>query len=214
VLGGARDTDVLLEHLRARVADLPSSEEPGGSAILDGLIQADKEAHAAVLEALRGERYAMLLEDLVVAANEPPLAPRASEPASAALPSLARGPYRALAKAVRGAGREPSDESLHRIRILAKRARYAAEAVAPAVGSDATRFAEAAAELQRLLGDHQDAVVAAAWLRGWAANGGSPDAAFAAGTIAGLELAAAAAMRDGWRRTWRRLHDPKLRRWM
>jgi CHAD domain-containing protein len=154
------------------------------------------------------------LEGLVFAANEPPMGPEASLPAREVLPALARGPYRVLRKAVRKAGRDPVDESLHRIRILAKRVRYASEAVAPSVGSPALRFAEAAAQLQGLLGEHQDAVVAAAWLRTWSAGGASSDAAFAAGTIAGLERARADAMRTGWRRLWRRLDDPKLRRWM
>lgn len=214
VLGGARDTDVLLDRLRGRVEALSELEQPGGAVVLDALTVADKEAHAAVLDALRGDRYAVLLDGLVAAANEPPMGPEASAPAKEVLPALARGPYRALRKAVRAAGRDPLDESLHRIRIHAKRARYAAEAVAPAVGSPALRFAEAAAELQRLLGEHQDAVVVAGWLRTWSAGGASPDAAFAAGTIAGLERAQADALRSDWRRVWRRLHDPKLRRWM
>lgn len=214
VLGGARDTDVLLERLRGRVEGLPDLEQPGGAVVLDALTVADKEAHAAVLDALRSERYADLLEGLVVAANGPPLAASASVHAREALPPLVRGPFRSLEKAVRRAGKDPSDEALHRIRICAKRARYAAEAVAPAVGAPASRFAEVAAELQGVLGEHQDAVVAAGWLRSWAASGTSIDAAFAAGTIAGLERAEAEAMRKGWRRVWRRLDDPKSRRWM
>lgn len=214
VLGGARDTDVLLERLHGRVERLPDSEGPGGAVVLEALTMADKEAHAAVLDALRSDRYAVLLDGLVVAANEPPLTPDASAKAGDALPVLVRGPYRSLAKAVAKARRDRSDDALHRVRICAKRARYAAEAVAPAVGNPAMRFAEAATELQRLLGEHQDAVVAAAWLRDWVAAGTSPDAAFAAGTIAGLERAEADAMRRGWERVWRRLEDPKMRRWM
>ena len=51
------------------------------------------------------------------------------------------------------------------MRIRAKRCRYAAEAVAPAVGKRPERFAKAVAELQDVLGEHQDAVVAGQWLR-------------------------------------------------
>lgn len=214
VLGGARDTDVLLERLEGRVASLPSTEQPGGAVVLEALTMADKDAHAAVLDALRSERYAVLLEGLVAAAKEPPFLEGASAKAREVLPGFVQGPYRSLAKAVRKARRHPTDEALHRVRICAKRARYAAEAVEPAVGDPAARFAEAATELQRLLGEHQDAVVVAAWLRGWAATGIGADAAFAAGTIAGLEWAEADAMRRGWERVWRRLEDPKLRRWM
>jgi CHAD domain-containing protein len=214
VLGGARDTDVLLDRLRARVEGLPEAEQAGGAVIVDALTLSDKEAHAAVLDALRSDRYAALLENLVAAALAPPLTAAAQERAAIAMPALARGPARALAKAVRRAGNDPTDAVLHDIRIRAKRARYAAEAVAPAVGRQATRYAEVAAELQGLLGEHQDAVVAAAWLRTWAAGSASPDAAFAAGSIAGLERADAVELRRGWRKVWRRLDDPKLRRWM
>ena len=46
------------------------------------------------------------------------------------------------------------------VRIGAKRVRYAAEAVASAVGKEAKRFARAVEGFQEVLGDHQDAVVA------------------------------------------------------
>ena len=58
----------------------------------------------------------------------------------------------------------PSDEgrdtAIHEARKAAKRARYAAEAAVPAVGSTAKRQATQAKELQQLLGDHHDSVVA------------------------------------------------------
>jgi CHAD domain-containing protein len=45
-------------------------------------------------------------------------------------------------------------------RKAAKRARYAAEAAVPAPGSAASRQAAAAKDLQQVLGDHHDSVVA------------------------------------------------------
>jgi CHAD domain-containing protein len=104
---------------------------------------------------------------------------------------------------VKEAGTGPSDEQLHAIRIRAKRVRYAAEAVAPMMGKPARRFAEAAARLQTVLGEHNDAVVAEAWLRSWAAERRSGDAAFAAGMLAGIERAAAQTAREGWRKAWK-----------
>src|SRR5207249_8923743 len=91
--------------------------------------------------------------------------PDADQPAKDVLPKLAGGPWRRLRSAVRQLPENPTDPELHRIRILAKRARYAAEAVAPIVGADATAFARAAAKLQTVLGEHQDSVTAQAWLR-------------------------------------------------
>lgn len=50
--------------------------------------------------------------------------------------------------------------AIHEARKATKRARYAAEAAVPALGSTASRHAAQAKELQQLLGDHHDSVVA------------------------------------------------------
>ena len=52
------------------------------------------------------------------------------------------------------------DLALHRARKSARRARYAAEAAAPAVGLPARKFARAMKRVQSVLGEHQDAVLA------------------------------------------------------
>jgi CHAD domain-containing protein len=103
------------------------------------------------------------------------------------------------------------DEELHHTRILAKRARYAAEAAAPVVGQEAQRFAKAAAGLQTVLGEHQDAVVAQGWLR---ANAGGGRRALAAGQLLARESARAAAARADWPRAWKLLNRKKLRAWL
>ena len=66
--------------------------------------------------------------------------------------------------------------------------RYAAEALTPVVGKPAKRFASRAAALQTVLGEHQDAVMATAWLREQAA-GTTSRAAFTAGVLAGVRPA-------------------------
>ena len=83
---------------------------------------------------------------------------------------------KALGKPVRRAARrlqralaavpaaEDRDAAIHEARKTAKRARYAAEAAVPALGSTASRQAARAKELQQLLGDHHDSVVARAVL--------------------------------------------------
>ena len=58
--------------------------------------------------------------------------------------------------------------------------------------------------LQTILGEHNDAVVAGAWLRTWAAGRRSGDAAFAAGMLAGIERSAARDARERWRKAWKR----------
>ena len=57
------------------------------------------------------------------------------------------------------------DEHLHEVRKLSKRARYAAEAAAPAVGEPARALAAAMASIQDALGRHQDSVQAIRLLR-------------------------------------------------
>ena len=120
--------------------------------------------------------------------------------------------WRRLERRCRKVGRRSTDAELHRVRILAKRARYAADALAPAFGRPAERFADAAADLQDLLGDQHDAVVAAAWLRS-TAIGSSPAVAFAAGLMSQQEKVLARKKRKSWRRAWKKLDRPKMRFW-
>jgi CHAD domain-containing protein len=105
----------------------------------------------------------------------------------------------------------PLDAELHLVRIRTKRVRYAAEAVAPVFGKRASAFARGAAELQGTLGEHQDAVVAQAWLREESA--GSPRRAFVAGELVTIEREAADRARERWRGEWKRLDRKRLRFW-
>jgi len=203
VLGEARDADVLLGRVRARTATIPPPEAPGAAAVIEGLEHRRKEAHIALIEALRSDRYVTLLDRIVEAAEAPALLPDADEPVRLIATDLLRGPWRHLRRAVASAGKRPSDAELHTIRIRAKRVRYAADTLAPLTGRPARSFAEAAAGLQRVLGEHNDAVVAEAWLRTWAAEHRSGDAAFAAGMLAGLERSTAVEARVRWRKAWK-----------
>ena len=144
-------------------------------------------------------RYIDLLERLVLATNSPATLPEAEEPALKVLPPLAASPWRRLRSAVNQLPDPPTDPELHRIRILAKRARYAAEAVAPVAGSAAAAFGRAAAKLQTILGEHQDSVTAQAWLRGARISGRR---AFVAGELIAMEHVAAEDARAKWPRVW------------
>lgn len=214
ILGKVRDGDVMLERMRRRAAQLPETNHRGAARVLTTLEVARDEAHAELLDALRSERYLSLLDRLVVAANAPALLLEADLPAPAVLPGLVRRPWRSLAKRVRALGEDPTHEELHDIRIRTKRVRYAAEAVAPLVGRQARAFAAAAAGLQEVLGDLNDAVVAESWLREWARGSRSMQGVFAAGELAGLERAAAERYRTRWEKAWKELSSPRLRSWM
>jgi CHAD domain-containing protein len=90
---------------------------------------------------------------------------------------------------------DPAAPELHQVRLLAKRARYAAEAVVAVNGRDARRFAKAITGIEEVLGDMNDAEVA--WLP-LAAVDVDPFAAFTAGELASHFRGAADAHRRGW----------------
>jgi CHAD domain-containing protein len=207
VLGTVRDADVMLQRMRQLADGLADASRGRAAPVLSTLEEAREEARSELLEALAGSRYLALLDELVEAANAPMLAREAQTPAKDALPRLVRQPLRALRRQVKGFRGEPSEDELHQVRIRAKRVRYAAEAVAPIVGRRARAVARAAAGLQEVLGEHQDAVVAERWLRAWAQRCRSVSTAFAAGELAGLELAAARSARARWRDAWQALSD-------
>ena len=163
-------------------------------------------AHLALLQVLRSDRYLDLLDRLIEAAKAPALLEsKAQRRATKALPPLVRRARHTLEKHAALLPDAPADEDLHRIRILAKRCRYAAEACAPSLGAGTHRLASAASDLQDTLGELNDAVVAERWLRDWTAHTRSPSGAFAAGELAELERAAARDARSRSRQSWKRL---------
>jgi CHAD domain-containing protein len=209
-----RDGDVMLERMRARVQGLGEARARGGAEVVASLAADRDRAHAALLTTLRDRRYVALLDRLVAEANAPALTPGAWRPAASVVGSLVHRPWRRLVKQHKALGEKPRHEDLHLLRIRAKRVRYAAEAVAPVVGKPAKQFAAAAADLQDVLGELNDAVVAERWLRAWAATEGrSADAVAAAKALAKLERADARRLRSEWRPVWKRLVEPELRAW-
>jgi hypothetical protein len=62
-----------------------------------------------------------------------------------------------------------------------------------------------------VLGSHQDAVVAGAWLRQTATA--EPELAFVAGQLDALEALAAREARRTWPEAWKKLSRKKLRFW-
>ncbi len=210
-LGAVRDTEVLLELLRSKVARLADGDRPIGEELLAQLVHRWEDTRVELLAALRSDRYARLLDQLVDAARAPALLDRADGPAREILPPLARGPWRRLRKAVEALPEDPPDEQLHAVRIRAKRCRYAAEAVAPALGRPARRFSKAVAALQDVLGDHQDAVIAAGWLRGVAQQAERGDHVFVAGMLTGLIREVEHQTRDAWPAAWKAARRSRLR---
>jgi CHAD domain-containing protein/adenylate cyclase class IV len=160
LLGPVRDLDVLLDRLGREVPTL-GTEERAGRELLLGLEAAREEARQHLLEALESPRYRALLDAFSTAVASPP---RLGQGASG--DALAREAFRRLRRDAERLPAEPSDEELHRLRIEAKRARYAAELAALGGGAPARRAVDALKRLQDVVGEHQDTVVAEERLRG------------------------------------------------
>ncbi|MBO0729380.1 MAG: CYTH and CHAD domain-containing protein [Acidimicrobiaceae bacterium] len=198
LLGDIRDADVLGERFEARRARLSGVEQAMLDELLARVTSQRLAAYDRVDEAMASERYHALLERL---AAPPPF--RMTEPAAAALGPRIRGAWRKLRREVRAAGPQPSDTDLHQIRIRAKQLRYAAEASAPVLGRSVGRLAEAAADLQTVLGDHHDAVVAEEWIRQATVRVRGKGRLLVAGELIGFERVDAAAAKAKWPRAWK-----------
>lgn len=212
-LGVVRDLDVLLARLRRDAISLDPLDRAGADAVLAQALQDRAEAYERLLTALRTPRCAALLEETARLAAAPPFKAReANRSAAEVLPRLVRGPLKDLQREVRKQGGSPDDEGLHRIRISVKRVRYAAELAAPAVGRKAGRGARGLADVQRVLGEHNDACVAGLRLRDLGSRTGQPGA-WAAGLFGGLQLARAARCRKRFPAVWAQANATKRWRW-
>lgn len=211
-LGGVRDTEVMIERLDERAADLPPDEQYLAQTAVDKELGAritDARAHA--LAALRSERHRQLLVDLVEAVSDPQLTPLADQSCAEALPPLVEKTWKRLAKDVADLHLDSPAYPWHETRIAAKKARYAAEAVEPVFGRPAKELVKALEEVTEILGDHQDAHVAQTTLKTLAAEA-DIDAAtgFALGLLYALEIDYEMNLRREFRRLWPRIkkvHD-------
>jgi CHAD domain-containing protein len=208
LLGAVRDADVLGARLQRAVDGLPAVDRVAGQALVDRLAGQRAADLAALLVELRDPAHAEFLVDLVDAVGAPRYAGDVPDgPARKAAAHFAAKPWRKLRKEARRlhAG-DATDEELHRLRIRAKRARYALESVEPVIGKPARRLARRIAELQDVLGDHHDTAVAEEWLRAAAGDPALPrSAAVAAGELVAVERAERAELRAAWPGAWSRV---------
>ncbi|HTW21040.1 MAG TPA: CHAD domain-containing protein, partial [Mycobacteriales bacterium] len=216
-LAGARDNEVLLERLLRDLDRVPTQLVLGPvRARIEHVVGSDLVAGGdQVLETLRSERYVVLLERLVDAAWEPMTSPAADEPVADVLPGLVGLAWDRLAKNAKRLKRADAVElDWHRVRIDAKQLRYSCDAVAPMFGKPARRLSEQAERVQEVLGEHQDAVLAADLLFGMASAKGAGMTAFTLGVLHAHQTAAADAARAEFRHVWADASRPNLRRWL
>ena len=170
------------------------------------------------LAALEGARYFAMQDAIDALLADPPLTGRAGRPASASCPRRAAG-LPAHARGMTAVEQQPDGEqrdlALHQTRKAAKRLRYATEAAEPAVGKPAKRLRKQLKPVQKLLGDHQDTVVARPVLREFGAqaqlDGGN---GFTFGLMHGTEAARAERAEPRLPTSWKRMRRPKYTRWL
>ncbi len=175
-LGAVRDLDVFTEYMESESQELGPDAASAEKLLLP--LQAERERARERLRAtLEEPRYYRLL-DTLEAAIEAPRARRSDVPVE----KLARKEFRRFRKRARRFA-SMGDHELHKLRIHAKRARYAAELAEPARRRPASGFIEAATEVQDILGRHQDAVVAAGRIRHLADTTADQGTTLAAGRL-------------------------------
>ena len=195
LLGQVRDREVLSRRLTELIADLPVDQVRGPveAEITKTLATEHDDATRRLNEAMRTRRYQHLVRLLRGWKTAPPLSDAAdAEDKSAG--KYVKEAKRKADKRLRKAGGDV--DRLHQARKAAKRLRYAAELVEPA-DNRMKGIARDAKELQTLLGEHQDSIVAAGFLARMssAGNGEIGESAFTYGILTANELHRAAEIR-------------------
>jgi CHAD domain-containing protein len=217
LLGHVRDADVLGLRLRRAIDDLPPRDQRTASMLLERLADQRARAYGELHAELVSDAHREFLTRLAGQVARPVFAGvadgddqgRASmvtdRPAIDVVAALVGKPWKKLRKAVKRLPPrdEVTHEELHEVRIKAKRARYACDAVRPVVGKPAKRLASRLGGLQDVLGDLHDTAVAEDWLRSAAGDVRVPRAAaLAAGLLVARERADGAALEADWPDAW------------
>lgn len=218
MLGQSRDREVLEARLINAVRALPP-EIDGAAAlvVIQKHLDAElAEANSSIEAALGTPRYAALMATLHAAAAAPPTTRLADGKSSKVLPPLADASWRKLAKQGRRLHNELEghDDHWHRTRITAKRARYTVEACVPVFGGPAKKFAKQLAQVTELLGEHQDAAIAADLVQQLSATARGARATFALGVLYAQQRTAVAQTRQAFVDIWPRVAHPGWRTWM
>jgi CHAD domain-containing protein len=196
LLGEVRDCQVQRRRFREALTQLPAELVLGPVANrINTDLQSDQlQARTRVAEAMNSPRYLDLLATLQRWRTQPPLS---GPPSLKAVTKRARRAERKADRRLNKAIEAGDDALLHRARKAAKRARYAAELRVP-VDKAAKGTAKHYKKIQRVLGDHQDGVVASATLHRLAITAGTTvgENGFTYGLLYAREQRAAEAARQ------------------
>lgn len=212
-LGAARDREVTMHRLQRDVAALPvEAPRVETLAYLEATLTAELAlAREAAVTALDAEGTAALIVALQAAAADPKTNATADRSCREVLPPLVGAAYRKLAKQAKHLRLAPpgtvvhaeADDAWHDARILAKRARYAADACVPVFGQPSLDLSLRLAEVTRCLGEHQDAAIAATAAIALGRTEGCPaSAALGLGLLHGVQREAVLTARFRFEAIW------------
>ncbi|MET7680506.1 CYTH and CHAD domain-containing protein [Streptomyces sp. NPDC005423] len=218
-LADARDQEVLLERFTSRIEALPPELlfGPVSARLRVWDVGSASDARRRTLDALGSDRYLALLDSLAALARRPPLRDTAAGDARKVMGRAILKEYGRLEGRVAHALELPPgparDTALHQARKAAKKTRYVTESACEPLGRPAERFGKRVKNVQKVLGGHQDSVVArrALWkLASAAQSAGEPG--FVWGLLYGREQAAADARERELPAAWAKASRPKLRK--
>ena len=210
VIGAVRDVDVLIQAVGKRAARVEPSLRralgPLGVATLDERAR----VHETLIEVLDSARARRLLDRLARFAESEP-AVRSDE----RLGDLAAGLQTPLVRSVRRAGRRAlaasEPEALHRLRVRAKRLRYAVETLRGLGGRREQELVRRLTQLQDHLGEYQDITTQVHWLRDFAVRAGvAPATVLGVGALIHELSRRGRKLHARFAKRWRKLEDKHL----
>jgi CHAD domain-containing protein len=217
-LSQSRDREVLEARLVDAVRALPVDLDGAATlATIQKHLDAElHEAKATIEDAMVSGRYRELMAALHLAAASPPTTELATGKASVVLPPLVKRSWKKLDMQARGLHDELEghDDHWHRARIAAKKARYTVEACVPVFGSPARKFARQLESVTELLGEHQDAAIAAALVQELSTKTRGSRATFAMGVLFAGQREQVDHCRREFIRTWPEVSRRRWRTWL
>jgi CHAD domain-containing protein len=211
-LGAARDLDVQVRRLRETAAELGLSEALGPYGAW--LEEQRQRAQAELVSAIESPRFEQLMQQLHQLQEWSPN-PEVDAPLFDDAPERLRGAYRQLRKRAKRIDKHAPATDLHKVRIGAKRLRYAAEFFEVAYGKPAERLAKLLVLLQDRLGDLQDGVVSSERIHQAVqteASAWPAETSVALGRVVQRDVQVANQIRKGFPRLYREVRDQGWRR--
>ena len=210
-IGAVRDLDVLAQMLEQRAARLEADFIRALAPLSDTIRRQRALEQERLVAALESERYRGLVQRLGAVASDPAAD---SVTVGAVAARLVRPQLRAMLRAGAGLDEASPPEALHRLRVRAKKLRYALEPLRAVGGKPARRMLRRLERVQERVGLYHDTTTAAAWLRGWAdeAHDAPPAAMMAAGALIHSLERRIRRLRVRSLKTWRRAEMEELAR--